>query len=72
MRGDLCEIFKIINGISNYARHLNISLQTGNLLSKQIAKTKSINQLDILANRKIYIWNKWPNQIKNSNSLKIF
>ena len=49
---------------------LNISPQTGNLQSRQISKTKSINQLDFFANRAIYFWNKLPNQIKNSNSVK--
>ena len=28
-----------------------ISLQTGNLLSRQISKTRSTNQMDIFANR---------------------
>ena len=47
MRGDPIETFKIINGISNYGRHFfNISLLTGNLLSRQISKTKSINRLE--------------------------
>ena len=41
------ETFKIIHGISNYGRHFfNISSQTGNLLTTQISKTKSVNQLD--------------------------
>ena len=71
MKSDLIETFKIINGISNYGRHFfNISPQTGNLLSRQISKTKSTNQLDFFANRVIYFWNKSPNQIKNSNSVK--
>ena len=47
-RGDLIETFKIINWISNYCRHfLNISPQTRNLLSRQIFKSKSTNQLNI-------------------------
>ena len=45
MRDDLIKTFKIINGISNYGRHFfSISLRTGNLLSRQISKTKSTNQ----------------------------
>ena len=44
IRGDLIETFKIINGISNYGRYFfNFSPQTGNLLWRQISKTKSIN-----------------------------
>ena len=31
----------------------------------------TINQLDFFAIRVIYFWNKLPNQIKNSNSVKI-
>ena len=46
MRGDLIETFKIIHGISNYSRYFfNISPRTGNLLSKKILESKSINQL---------------------------
>ena len=38
MRGDLIEAFKIINEISNYNRHFfNISLRTGNIMSRQIS-----------------------------------
>ena len=48
MRDDLIETFKIINGISNYDGHVfNISPRTGNLLSRQISKTKSADQLDV-------------------------
>ena len=47
MRGDPIEAFKIINGICNYGRHFyNISPWTGNLLSRQISKRKSTNQLE--------------------------
>ena len=47
MRGDLIETFKIINGISKYGTSFfNISQRTGNLVSRQISKTKSTNQLD--------------------------
>ena len=57
-RGDLMETFKVVNGISNYGRHFfNISPRTGNLLSRQILKTKSTKQLDF-ANRVIYLRNK--------------
>ena len=72
MKGDLIETFKIIKGISNYGGYffLDISPQTGNLLSMQISKTKSINQLDFFANRVKYFWNKLPNQIKNSDSVE--
>ena len=48
MRGNLIKTFKMINGISNYGRHFHkISIRTGNLLSRQISKTKSTNQLDL-------------------------
>ena len=47
MREDLIETFKIIGGISNYGRYFfNISSQTGNVLSRQILKSKSSHQLD--------------------------
>ena len=49
MRADLIETFKIIDGISNHGRYIfDISPWTENLLSRQISKTKSINQLDFL------------------------
>ena len=60
-----------LNGISNHKKHFfNISLLTGNLLSREISKTKSVNKLDFFVSRMIYFWNKWPNQIKNNNSVK--
>ena len=68
MRGDPTEIFKIINGISNYSRYFfSISPQIGN--SRQISKTKSTNQLDFFVKRVKYFWNKFPNQIKNRNNI---
>ena len=55
MNGDLIETLKIINGISNYVRHFfNISPQIGNLLSRQISKTKFTKPLDTFVNRVIY------------------
>ena len=49
MRADLIETFKIINRISTYGRHIfNISPQTKYLLSRQISKSQSVNQLDFL------------------------
>ena len=65
--------FKIINGISNNGRHFfNIPTWTVNLLSRQISKIKSIDQLEFFANKVIYFWNKLPNQIKDSNSEENF
>ena len=59
MRGDLIKIFKITNEISNHGSDtlifFNISLQTGNLLSRQISKTKSTNQLDLDGFRKKWL-----------------
>ncbi len=53
MRGNLIETFKIINPVSNYSRHyFNIFTRTGNLVSVQILKTKSINQLEFFAQLK--------------------
>ena len=67
MGGDLIETYKIME----FLIIVDIfSSQIGNLLSKQISKTKSINQLDFLANRVICFWNKLTNQINNSNSTK--
>ena len=57
-RVDLGETF-IFHGISNFPR-------VGNLLFRQISKTKSTNQLDFFANRVIYFQNKLPNLIKKT------
>ena len=48
----------------------NISPRSGNLLSRQYSKNKSINQMDLFAKKVIYFWKKLPNQIKNSNNKK--
>ena len=48
---------------------LNVFPQTGNLLPRQISKTKSTNQLDFFANKVIYFWKKLSNQIKNSEKI---
>ena len=73
MKGDLIETFRIINGISNYDRHFfNISLRSGNLLSEQISKTKSTNQLDIFFFFFFFfllIEKKKSNPIKNRSSV---
>ena len=65
MSGDLIEIFKIIQ----FLIMVDI-FQTGNLLSRQIWKTKSTNQLDLFAKKVEYFWNKMHNQIEISNSIK--
>lgn len=73
MRGDLIETFKILNGFSKYgAQFFNISPRTGNLLSRQISKTKSTKQLDFFSNRVIHFWNKLPCHVKNSSSVNSF
>ena len=73
MRWDLIETFKIINGISKYgSSFFNISQQTGNLVSRQISKTKSTKQLDFFSNRVINFWNKLPGYVKNSTSVNSF
>ena len=73
MRVDLIETFKIINGISKYGKQFfNISERTGNLLSRQISKTKSTRQLDFFSNRVIKYWNKLPTDVKNSTSVNNF
>ena len=47
MKANLIETFKILNGIANYGwNFFSISLWIVNLLSKQISKTESSNQLD--------------------------
>ena len=70
MRRYLIETFKIIKGISNHSRHFcNISPLTGNLLSRQISKPKSINHLNFFAHRVIYFWKKLPNQIENNKKV---
>ena len=55
LRSDLIETFQIINGISNYGRHFfSIFPWIGNLLSRQIPKSKSIKQLYIFDKRVTY------------------
>ena len=56
MRGDLIETYEMIIEISNSRQFFNISPWTGNLLSRQISKTKSPNQLNFLGNKEIYIF----------------
>ena len=72
LKGDLTETFKIIDGISIYGKHFfSISPWTGNLLSRQISKTKSIYQMNFFFAKGVtYFWNKLRNQIKNINSVK--
>ena len=74
IRGNLIETFKTIYGFSIYGRQFfNISPQTRNLLSRQISKAKFTNQLIFYELRNVeQVWNKLPNQIKNSNSIKKF
>ena len=48
----------------------NISPRTGNLLSRQISKTESTDQLDFFANKAIHFWNALLNQIKKSNRVE--
>ena len=73
MRGDLIETFKIMSGISKYGKEFfNISQRTGNLVSRQISKTKSTRQLDFFSNRVINYWNKLPTDVKNSTSVNNF
>ena len=72
MTGEI-ETYKILNGVSNYGEaFFNISPRTGNLVSRQIAKTKSSNQLDFFSNRVISFWNKLPSNVKNSTSVNNF
>ena len=66
MRGNLIETLKIMEFLIMVDIFLfNISLQSGNLQSKPISKTKSMNKSDFFVNRLIYFENKLPNQIKN-------
>ena len=66
MRGDLIETFKIINGISNYARYFfNLShrFQKLSLLTNWIFFFCKLSNI---------FSNKVPNQIKNNNSVENF
>ena len=73
MRDDLVETFQIIDRISNYGSHFfNISPQIGNLLLRQISKTKSTNQMGLFTNRVIDFWKELSNQIKNCKRVKNF
>ena len=54
MRGDQIKIFKIMKFLNMVNMFFNISPQTGKLLSRQISKTMSMNQLDLFANRRIF------------------
>ena len=65
MGNDQIKTFQIINGISNYGRYFfNTSLQTGNLLSRQISKIKSTNQLDILLIESYIFGTNWLIRLK--------
>ena len=73
MRGDLIETFKILKGLTHYGTNFfNISPRTGNLVAREISKTKSTKQLDFFSNRVIYFWNKLPSNVKNSTSVNSF
>ena len=69
MRGDLIEIFKIINGLSNYARHfliflLKLEIHCQNRLKKQSLETNWI----FLSHGAINFCQKLSNQIKKLNN----
>jgi hypothetical protein len=73
MRGDFIETFKILNGFTNYGTEFfNVSPRTGNLVAREISKTKSTKQLDFFSNRVIHYWNKLPLNVKNSTSVNNF
>ena len=74
LRGDLIEVFKILNGLCDYGEHFfNVSERTGNLL---LSNERSVNNVaaceDYFANRIIKYWNRLPNNVKRSNSVNNF
>ena len=70
MRVDQIETFEIMEYLIVVDIFLKISDRTGNLMSRQISKNRSNNQLEFFANSVIYFWNKLSNQISNSNGEK--
>lgn len=69
MRGDLIEVFKILNGYSNYGQNFfKLSEKTGNL----IVKTGQRMKLDFFGNRVVKYWNRLPDRVKMSSSINNF
>ena len=73
MKDDHIENYKIINGISNHARHFLFSIF---LFEVEIYYQSRFQKLNLLIgffffDGYIYFWKKLPNQMKKSNSVKI-
>ena len=69
MRGDLIEVFKILNGFSNYGQcFFNLSARTGNLVVRSDQHMKT----DFFCNRVVKYWNKLPKEVKMSSSVNNF
>ena len=68
MRGDLIEVFKILNKFTNYGTDFfHLSQRTGNLLVRPNTKT-----IDFFSERVIHFWNKLPAYVKQSPSVNSF
>jgi ribonuclease P/MRP protein subunit RPP40 len=68
MRGDLIEVYKILNDFTNYGKEFfNLSQRTGNLVVRPNTKT-----MDFFSERVINLWNKLPEYVKKSVSVNSF
>ena len=74
-RGDLIEVYKASQGMSNLTGVLNFSRSGMNLVCKPgKSKVAKINRLrrNFLNDRVMLLWNKLPIDVKNSSSLNVF
>jgi hypothetical protein len=70
-RGDLIETFKIVNGISNYGKHLFKFSRSGNkLISRPGDQHRA--KYDFFSRRVINYWNKLPSYVKFSKNIDSF
>ena len=68
MRGDLIEVFKILNSFTNYGTDFfRLSQRTGNLIVRPNIKT-----MDFFSERVIHFWNKLPTYVKSCPSVNSF
>ena len=74
MRGDLIEVFKMLNGLSSATGNvIEISTRTTNLLVNERKKniTRTMEN-DFFGSRIVKYWNKLPSNVKSSESVNGF
>ena len=74
-RGDLIEVYKASQGLSQLSGVLNFSRSGLNILCKQgKCKDSKINRVrrNFLNDRVTLFWNKLPTEVKISSSLNVF